>query len=88
VAAHQGERSIVGGEAVQVLSPPPWSARRRQGKGAFVRDPLPEPGQVPDGQQSEAYQAVMAEIRALHDDLDRFAERLARVERLVLPGGN
>jgi len=30
----------------------------------------------------------MAEIRALHDDLDRFAERLARVERLVLPGGN
>ncbi len=59
-----------------------------QGKGAFVRDPLPDPGQAPASQQSEAYQAVMAEIRALHDDLDRFAERLSRVERLVLPGGN
>ncbi len=56
-----------------------------QGKGAFVRDPLPEPGALPGPQASEAFQAVMAELRSLHDDLDCFAERLARVERLVLP---
>jgi GntR family transcriptional regulator len=56
-----------------------------QGKGAFVRDPLPPPGQPPTGQGSDAFQAVMAEIRSLHDDLDRVDERLARVERLVLP---
>jgi hypothetical protein len=56
-----------------------------QGKGAFVRDPLPEPGAPPGDQSSEAFGAVMAEIRALHDDLDRFGERLSRVERLVLP---
>ena len=57
-----------------------------QGKGAFVRDPLPEPGEAPGDQPSEAFRAVMTEIRALHDDLDRFDERLSRVERLVLPG--
>lgn len=56
-----------------------------QGKGAFVRDPLPEPGQPPAGQGSEAFQAVMGEIRSLHDDLDQFGVRLARLERLVLP---
>ena len=56
-----------------------------QGKGAFVRDPLPPPGQPPSAQGSEAFQAVVAEIRSLHDDLDRVDERLARVERLVLP---
>lgn len=56
-----------------------------QGKGAFVRDPLPEPGVSPDDQPSEAFRAVMAEIRSLHDDLDRFGERLSRVERVVLP---
>ena len=56
-----------------------------QGKGAFVRDPLPEPGQPPADQGSEAFQAVMGEIRSLHDDLDRFGERLARLEGLVLP---
>jgi GntR family transcriptional regulator len=56
-----------------------------QGKGAFVRDPLPEPGQAPGDQPSEAFHAVMTEIRSLHDDLDRFGERLSRVERLVLP---
>jgi GntR family transcriptional regulator len=56
-----------------------------QGKGAFVRDPLPEPGQAPADQPTEAFRAVMAEIRALHDDLDRFDERLSRLERL-LPG--
>jgi GntR family transcriptional regulator len=56
-----------------------------QGKGAFVRDPLPEPGVTPDDQSSEAFRAVMAEIRSLHDDLDRFGERLSRVERLVRP---
>jgi GntR family transcriptional regulator len=56
-----------------------------QGKGAFVRDPLPEAGQPPAAQGGEAFQAVMAEIRSLHDDLDRFGERLARLERLVLP---
>ena len=55
-----------------------------QGKGAFVRDPLPEPGETPDG--SEAFRAVMAEIRSLHDDLDRFGDRLSRLERRVLPG--
>jgi len=55
-----------------------------QGKGAFVRDPLPPPGQPPPGQGNEAFQAVMTELRALHDDLDRVDERLARVERLVL----
>jgi GntR family transcriptional regulator len=57
-----------------------------QGKGAFVRDPLPEPGQAPASRGSEAFQSVMAEIRSLHDDLDRFEERLARLERLVLAG--
>jgi len=56
-----------------------------QGKGAFVRDPLPLPGESPAGQSSEAFQAVMTEIRSLHDDLDRFGDRLSRVERLVLP---
>ena len=56
-----------------------------QGKGAFVRDPLPEPGQPPADQGSEAFQAVMGEIRSLHDDLDRFGERLARLEQLVRP---
>jgi DNA-binding GntR family transcriptional regulator len=56
-----------------------------QGKGAFVRDPLPEPGQPPGDQGSETFQAVMAEVRSLHDDLDRFGERLSRLERLVVP---
>jgi DNA-binding GntR family transcriptional regulator len=56
-----------------------------QGKGAFVRDPLPPPGERPAG-QDEAVRAVMAQIRSLHDDLDRVDERLSRVERLVLPG--
>jgi GntR family transcriptional regulator len=57
-----------------------------QGKGAFVRDPLPEPGQLPGDQPGEAFRAVMAELRSLHDDLDRFDERLSRLERLVAPG--
>jgi DNA-binding GntR family transcriptional regulator len=57
-----------------------------QGKGAFVRDPLPEPGQRPDVQRSEAFHALMAEIKSLHEDLDRFDERLSRLERLVAPG--
>ena len=57
-----------------------------QGKGAFVRDPLPEPGQLPSDQPSDLFRAVMAEIRSLHDDLDRFDERLSRLERLVAPG--
>jgi DNA-binding GntR family transcriptional regulator len=56
-----------------------------QGKGAFVRDPLPPPGEHPAGQGSAAFQAVMREVRSLHGDLDRFGERLSRVERLVLP---
>src|SRR5215469_7080428 len=43
-----------------------------QGKGAFVRDPLPEPGQPPASQGSEAFRAIMAEIQSLHDDLNRF----------------
>ena len=56
-----------------------------QGKGAFVRDPLPEPGTAAGDQPSDAYRAVMAEIQSLHDDLDRIDERLSRVERLVRP---
>ena len=56
-----------------------------QGKGAFVRDPLPAPGETPPGPGSDAFRAVMAEIRSLHDDLGRMDERLARVERVVLP---
>ena len=56
-----------------------------QGKGAFVRDPLPEPGQLPGDQPSDAFRAIMTEIRSLHDDLDRFDERLSRLERLVAP---
>jgi DNA-binding FadR family transcriptional regulator len=56
-----------------------------QGKGAFVRDPLPPPGQPPTAPGGDAFLAVMAEIRSLHDDFDRVNERLARVERLVLP---
>src|ERR1017187_9710311 len=56
-----------------------------QGKGAFVRDPLPEPGETLDDQRSETFRTVMTEIRSLHDDLDRFGERLSRVERHVLP---
>src|SRR5260370_13757371 len=42
-----------------------------QGKGAFVRDPLPPPGEHPAGRGDGAFQAVMAQIRSLHDDLDR-----------------
>jgi GntR family transcriptional regulator len=57
-----------------------------QGKGAFVRDPLPPPGETPADPGSDAFRAVMAEIRSLHDDLDRVGERLARLEQLVLPG--
>ena len=57
-----------------------------QGKGAFVRDPLPEPGEVAGGQPSEAFRAIMAEIQSLHDDLNRFDERLSRLEQLVTPG--
>jgi DNA-binding GntR family transcriptional regulator len=56
-----------------------------QGKGAFVCDPLPPAGALPASQGGDAFQAVMAEIRSLHDDLDRVDERLARVERLVRP---
>ena len=56
-----------------------------QGKGAFVRDPLPDAGESPASPGSEAFQAVMAEIRSLHDDLDRLDDRLSRVERLVRP---
>ena len=56
-----------------------------QGKGSFVRDPLPEPGKAAGDELSGTYRAVMAEIRSLHDDLDRFDERLSRVERLVRP---
>jgi DNA-binding GntR family transcriptional regulator len=54
-----------------------------QGKGAFVRDPLPKPGQRADEQRTEAFHTLMAEIKSLHDDLDRFDERLSRLERLV-----
>jgi len=57
-----------------------------QGKGAFVRDPLPEPGRWQGDQPGEAFRAVMAEIRSLHDALDRFDERLTRLERLMAPG--
>jgi GntR family transcriptional regulator len=57
-----------------------------QGKGAFVRDPLPEPGEVPGDRPSEAFRAIMAEIQSLHDDLNRFDERLSRLEQLVTPG--
>lgn len=57
-----------------------------QGKGAFVRDPLPKPGQVPGDQPGEAFRTIMAEIRSLHDDLDRFDDRLTRLERLVARG--
>jgi len=56
-----------------------------QGKGAFVRDPLPQPGQPPAAEGSDAFHAVMAEIQSLHDGLDRMDERMARVERLVFP---
>lgn len=55
-----------------------------QGKGAFVRSPLPPPGQTMPGEGSQAFREVMAEIRSLHDDLDQVGERLSRVERLVL----
>ena len=57
-----------------------------QGKGAFVRDPLPPPGERAGGQDGDAFRAVVAQIKSLHDDLDRVEERLSRVERLVLPG--
>jgi len=56
-----------------------------QGKGAFVRDPLPEPGEVAGDRPSEAFRAIMAEIQSLHDDLNRFDERLSRLEQLVTP---
>jgi DNA-binding GntR family transcriptional regulator len=59
-----------------------------QGKGAFVRDPLPPPGEPAGEPRSEAFRAVMAELQSLHDDLDRFDERLSRVERLVRPDAN
>jgi DNA-binding FadR family transcriptional regulator len=57
-----------------------------QGKGAFVRDPLPQPGGTLPDPGSDAFRAVMAEIRSLHGDLDRVGERLTRLEHLVLPG--
>ncbi len=56
-----------------------------QGKGAFVRDPLPPPGERPADRDDDAFHAVMAQIRSLHDDLSRVDERLSRVEQLVLP---
>ena len=56
-----------------------------QGKGAFVRDPPPPPGEHRAGPGGDAFDAVMAQLRALHEDLDRVDERLSRVERLVLP---
>ncbi len=56
-----------------------------QGKGAFVSDPLPAPGEPDAGRGADGFRAVMAEIQSLHDDLDRFGERLSRVERLVRP---
>ena len=55
-----------------------------QGKGAFVRDPLPAPGETPADPRSDAFRAVVSEIRSIHDDLGRVDERLARLERLVL----
>ena len=55
-----------------------------QGKGAFVRDPLPPLGERAAG-QDDAFRAVMAQIRSLHDDLDRVDARLSRIEQLVLP---
>src|SRR5713101_4075432 len=33
-----------------------------QGKGAFVRDPLPKPGETIDDRRSEAFRTVMSEI--------------------------
>lgn len=57
-----------------------------QGKGAFVRDPLPDSthtGQTTE--HGEAFDAVMAEIRALHEEFDRVDERLSRLERSVRP---
>jgi DNA-binding GntR family transcriptional regulator len=60
--------------------------RTHQGKGAFVRDPLPELADRPGAQEDAALQAVMAEIRTLHSGLEQLGERLERVERLVLPG--
>src|SRR5215472_14384670 len=51
-----------------------------QGKGAFVRDPLPPAAGLPGGAGSEAFREVMAEIRSLHDDLRQLDERLGRVE--------
>jgi len=56
-----------------------------QGKGAFVSDPLPAPGEPAAGRGADGFRALMAEIQSLHDDLDRFGERLSRVERLVRP---
>ena len=37
------------------------------------------------GRYTDAFRAVMAELHAIHDDLDHFDERLSRVERLVRP---
>lgn len=55
-----------------------------QGKGAFVRDPLPETIEAGETvERSEAFETVMAEIRALHEEFDRFDERLSRLERAV-----
>jgi DNA-binding FadR family transcriptional regulator len=54
-----------------------------QGKGAFVSDPLPPPGEPAGEPPSEAFRAVIAELHSIHDDLDRLDERLSRVERLV-----
>jgi DNA-binding FadR family transcriptional regulator len=56
-----------------------------QGKGAFVRDPLPPAAGLPGGAGSEAFQAVMIQIRSLHDGLSKLDERLGRVERQVFP---
>ncbi len=52
-----------------------------QGKGAFVHDPLPEPGDPPVSPGSDALRALEAKVQALRKELDRFGERLERLER-------
>lgn len=57
-----------------------------QGKGAFVRDPLPDAASAGrPADRSEALDRVMAEIHSLHEEFDRVDERLSRLERAVRP---
>ena len=54
-----------------------------QGKGAFVREQLPDASSTQAG--SADFDKVMTQLQLIHDDLRRVDDRLVRLERLVGP---